>query len=681
MIVLPEDMAKSLEGNSFDALMNLQGQVYRKQPLRETARVIIQNKPYFIKKHYGITLSECLKNIFSGRLPIIGAKPEWKAIRAAEKLGISTTPLVAYGERGAWPLTRESFILTQSLERTESLETYRPDFAEKQTLIQDIANITRLLHTNGWVHRDLYLCHFLRNQKGALSLIDLHRMTQPKFFKKRWVQKDLAGLLFSALEADITQRDVLRFLKAYKQAPLRSFLEQEKTFFDQVVTKARHLYVKSYQKLPVHKWMLSGCANLPLQPGECSTALMLAGSPFKADYAYRVLKDRRWVMRGHWKGQEVVLKLFSRESEYKCELQGAHLLAQHDIAAPAIHYDGKIDSLAPEHGYAIVYEYLDQAKPINQITPELLAAIKKMHDANLLQTDCHKDNFLQKADKIYVLDAGSVHHEADNRLGNLALLFAQWPATQNPSHLALLHHYSNEADLKDRLPTMIEARRIQGRETWLKKIFRNCSAVRCKTRLTHRMCVARDFDSLATQTLLAYPEAYFHHDAHYLKKGNSATVIRETLGGQDIVIKRFNRKNGWIRLKRYVTPSKAARAWKMAHAMESIGIVTPRPLAFIEKRFGPFRLDSYYVCAFTPGERLDRLDSLEPCQTALDDMMAALNHAKCQHGDLKASNILWDGTQLILLDTDAAKLYKNSQKFKSAHAADRARLKRNWEKS
>jgi tRNA A-37 threonylcarbamoyl transferase component Bud32 len=240
-------------------------------------------------------------------------------------------------------------------------------------------------------------------------------------------------------------------------------------------------------------------------------------------------------------------------------------------------------------------------------------------------------------------------------------------------------HWGNSPSIQVQFLEKLAQTRRKTRQTWLSKIFRNCTPIKCKHRFTYRYCTVREFDTLYTQTLFRYPDAYFHEKAQYLKKGNSATVIRTHLGDRELVIKRFNRKNWIKRLKRYFTPSKAARAWKMSHAMETIGIATPKPLAFIEKRFGPIALDSYFISEYTPGERLDHLDSLSDCAQALNNMMDALDSAMCAHGDLKASNMLWDGEKLYLLDTDAAKFYKSRQKFKSAHDADWKRLLKNWD--
>lgn len=680
MINLPSDLAQHLGDHPFDALMNAEGEVYRKQPGRETARITINHQHYFIKKHRGFSLLECFKNWFTGRMPVFGAKPEWLAIQASEKMGLETTPLVAYGQRGFFPWTQESFVLTRALDHCVSLEelcaSWQPTLKEKRELIKKIAHITRTLHNNGWVHRDLYLCHFLKDEADELHLIDLHRMNQPSVCKQRWIIKDLAGLLFSSLDCGLTRSDVMCFLKAYGQLSAQDIKK--------ILERATALYLKSHQDYPPQAWMHQGEYRLPKKTGVFHEHFDLGVNHFQSLVALRILPGRRWVLKGYWQDKLAVLKLFKHERDFNRELCGAQALQQHNILTPQILFQGKTN-----HYFAIVYQYVDHAEPVENLSPELLKTMAMLHEAGLVQTDCHRDNFLQKDSRIYVLDpAGIVSYSKvneDTALKNLALLFAQWPAREDFDHLLLLPAYvqarlwEDDPLLQAVLFSQIDALRVKGRNAWLKKIFRDCTPIKTKTRFTFRYCTHRDFDTLYTQTLFNYPEAYFHPKANFLKQGNSATVVRTTLGDHDLVIKRFNRKNWIKRLKRFFTPSKAARAWKMSHAMESIGIATPKPLAFIEKRFGPFCLDSYFISEFTPGERLDKINSLSDCSVALNELMDALDLARCQHGDLKASNLIWDGKTLYLLDTDAAKFYKTRRAFQPAHDADWERLLRNWE--
>ena len=226
----------------FTEVEALQGQVLRELEGRRTLRTEIDGRGYFAKIHRGVGWREIFKNLISLRPPVLGARNEWQAIERFGQLGIDTLRMVAFGERGKNPARRHSFIITEELAPTISLEDYCLDWPRtppepglKRALITRVAEIARLMHENGMNHRDFYLCHFLLHTDPPptpntlrLSIIDLHRaqihVREPA---PRWRRKDLAGLYFSALDIGLTRRDLLRFLRVYFNAPLRDTLRNQ----------------------------------------------------------------------------------------------------------------------------------------------------------------------------------------------------------------------------------------------------------------------------------------------------------------------------------------------------------------------------------------------------------------------------------------------------------------------
>ena len=105
------------------------------------------------------------------------------------------------------------------------------------------------MHRAGVNHRDCYICHFLLHtdrpiQAGdlRLSVIDLHRAQVRERTPRRWRDKDLAALYFSALDIGLTRRDKLRFLRTYFQRPLRQVLRDEARLLAWLERKAAKLY-------------------------------------------------------------------------------------------------------------------------------------------------------------------------------------------------------------------------------------------------------------------------------------------------------------------------------------------------------------------------------------------------------------------------------------------------------
>ncbi|WP_456448957.1 lipopolysaccharide core heptose(I) kinase RfaP [Thiolapillus sp.] len=244
--------------------MEVKGRVYRNPPgaNRRTLRFERDGQGYFLKLHWGVGWGEIFKNLFSLRLPVIGAGNEWRAIQRLESLGVETMRLEAWGEEGWNPARRRSFVVTRELENTISLEDYcaswkqsPPDPGLKRQLIGRVAAMTRQLHENGLNHRDLYICHFLLRQPwdgsaGSLHLylIDLHRVQQHRRLPRRWRVKDVGSLYFSAMDLGLTNRDRLRFLRGYYKQPLRRILQEHGDFLQAVEQRARALRNKGIRE-------------------------------------------------------------------------------------------------------------------------------------------------------------------------------------------------------------------------------------------------------------------------------------------------------------------------------------------------------------------------------------------------------------------------------------------------
>jgi heptose I phosphotransferase len=110
-------------------------------------------------------------------------------------------------------------------------------------------------------HRDFYLCHFrldlsqgrpgVANRETLnLYLMDLHRVQIRRRTPTRWIIKDLGSLYFSAMDIGLTRRDLVRFIQAYRQRPLRAVLAAESLFWRRVGKRAVRLYHNTWDRLP-----------------------------------------------------------------------------------------------------------------------------------------------------------------------------------------------------------------------------------------------------------------------------------------------------------------------------------------------------------------------------------------------------------------------------------------------
>lgn len=250
-------------GDAFEAMMALQGEVFRDMPGRRTMKVALGGRSYFVKQHFGVGWREIFKNLLAGKRPILGAATEWQAIHRLQQLGIPTMHAVGFGERGVNPATRRSFLLTEDLGDIVSLEDYcrgwpqsPPPLTLKRRILGEVARIARVLHDHGLNHRDFYLCHFCLDARRLaagevhLYLIDLHRMGMHERLSSTARLKDMAALYFSALDIGLSRRDWLRFLRLYRQRPLHAIVAEELAFWRQVAWRAEKLYVKFHGRRP-----------------------------------------------------------------------------------------------------------------------------------------------------------------------------------------------------------------------------------------------------------------------------------------------------------------------------------------------------------------------------------------------------------------------------------------------
>ncbi len=184
----------------------------------------------YLKRHRGFELKEALK-LLMAREPMTSAgRREWENLLRLQRLGIQAPRRVAFGEKRLLGFERRSFVITEAIASAVPLDEYlgslQGDQAQrgaallvKRALLWDLGEIVRRLHGAGLTHMDLYLSHFLVREKAdgdmEIFLIDLQRMARRWLFKRRWIIKDLAALLYSARDVGLSKTDFGRFFSAY----------------------------------------------------------------------------------------------------------------------------------------------------------------------------------------------------------------------------------------------------------------------------------------------------------------------------------------------------------------------------------------------------------------------------------------------------------------------------------
>lgn len=175
--------------------------------------------------------------------------------------------------------------------------------------------------------------------------------------------------------------------------------------------------------------------------------------------------------------------------------------------------------------------------------------------------------------------------------------------------------------------------------------------------------------SEAMRVLLDNLDQAIHHAPVLLKKGNSSTVVKLLVNEEEVVIKRANLRNFLHSLRRLFQPSRAKKNWDYAKRLRIANVSTFEPIAMVEKRWGPFRRESYFISNFLTGKDLfDYFSSVNLSHQEKNDLareviklIKKLASAGLYHRDLNLSNIFFMDNQLYIIDLDSMQRYKKSK--------------------
>ena len=167
-----------------------------------------------------------------------------------------------------------------------------------------------------------------------------------------------------------------------------------------------------------------------------------------------------------------------------------------------------------------------------------------------------------------------------------------------------------------------------------------------------------------------------------LKVDSAASVTRVHLGEEDLIVKRYTARSAWHSVKRSLRQSRARNAWRASRTFADAGIRVPEPVLYWENRFGPLRLDSFFVYRAIDGESLlESLPLLSGEQRAdvvrqLGALFSALRSQQLVHGDMKATNLMLVNGRVTIFDLDVAG--KRTCLFSQGHRRDQKRFLKNW---
>lgn len=168
-----------------------------------------------------------------------------------------------------------------------------------------------------------------------------------------------------------------------------------------------------------------------------------------------------------------------------------------------------------------------------------------------------------------------------------------------------------------------------------------------------------------------------------LKHDRTTTVVKLQWQGSQYLLKRYNARNAWHIVKRSLRQSRAQRCWNASSWFQSAGISVAEPVAMLEKRYGPFCGTAYFLTRFVEAVELlewlpEQPDAVQQTvKQQLTHLFQNMRQHQLTHGDMKATNLLWDGEKVVLIDLDAATQHSVASLWRKRFRRDLRRFRRN----
>lgn len=426
----------------------------------------------------------------------------------------------------------------------------------------------------------------------------------------------------------------------------------------------------------------------------------------------RFVPRKRIIVFGMWNNQKVVAKIFfhpkKAHATFARDVRGVKILHAVNIPSAKLLYEGeafdqpqlRIMILEKIENAMTLFEVWRLKKSIAEVMPLLRAVTIELathHVLGIIQRDLHLKNFLITTNTIYSLDGSKIvdyHYPLSKKISlkYLALFLVQFGVGTETLRKELFELYAKargwiitQQDVKYLYK---EIRRTGHRLTshYLQKIFRNSTSFKKIDKFTRTIFYDREYQTPEFIKLLHQPEWYFNEYPHeVLKAGRSATVIKININQRTFVIKRYNIKNIWHRIRRFFKKTRAANSWRLAQKLFSQGILTPKPVAIVEKKFLSFKGKSYFIMEYVQGLNLGdyiaqaNFTEINALSKKIFTLFKNLKEMGLIHGDFKKTNIIIHNDNPILIDLDGMKEYRINKKFFHKFNKDIQRFLQNFE--
>lgn len=434
---------------------------------------------------------------------------------------------------------------------------------------------------------------------------------------------------------------------------------------------------------------------------------------FYAEEIIRLVPKKRLVAFGTWQGKSAVIKIFLDASNSKrhvaSELLGVNTLQDHKVPTPTLFYQGstqdkKLQILIFEriHHATNFYDIGQQKSSFEEMLPaikQVIVELATQHVLGIMQKDLHLKNFLVGKKVVYSLDGSQIEKHPfilpkKQSMKHFALFLSQLSAISETHQETLFRYYAKQRGwlLKEEdfyeLTYLVKQWNEERSRRFQKKIFRDSTQYASFANRGKHGMYDREYAGEDLLKFLQDPESAFNQpQVTLLKSGRSATVIKTVFDGHPVVIKRYNLKNKWHRLRRLLRKTRAFESWRLAQKLNLFGVNTAKPIAFIENKFLCFHGVSYfvseYVSALHAGQYFSKPHTTENGVVMVEriaELFGKLRQIEMTHGDLKITNILIDQqARPVLIDLDGAREHTTLTSLRRVWSHEIARFLKNFQ--
>ena len=433
----------------------------------------------------------------------------------------------------------------------------------------------------------------------------------------------------------------------------------------------------------------------------------------RLEKSLRYLKGRRqvWLARSECDDRMVVAKCFmpgkKQRREFNREVNGLKMLSERGVSCPSLLYTA-YDELG---SLWVVADYIENSNELSdlvlhctdkglrrRVIRAFFIVLIEHWQAGVHQADAHLRNFLWDGQFIYTIDVGSIRFKnaalsASRKAAILEEMLGSYTVSFRDELLNVIPGICEEFDETGLLHRIQGERFKRGvalqeqknlRRIW-RKSQRDCSLFLAAKHGRRKLICQRTLDLALVEKLKNAPEELMLIGTR-LKSGNTYTVQRIEWEGRSMVLKRYNPKSIFYRIRHCMMLSRAMRSWMNGIVMCNFGIPTATAVAVVEEYRCGLLERAYFLMEHFDGESisdyLNRKVNDEPeferAVSGLSQLFTCLRRLRIVHGDFKAKNILINESGLRLIDTDGLKFFVSSRSFFKLFYADFQRLLNNW---